>query len=137
MHKEIIICTFIIVSVVIVNVITQNYTQKSVEVMDEKLSILEESIRKDEPDEEKAKEKMDEVMTTWKERYEVLAFFIEHDELEKVETELTDLKAQIGVQQYEEAVSNLEKSIFILNHIKEKFRLNMKNIFYYKVYKIY
>ena len=129
MHKEIIICTFIIVSVVIVNVITQNYTQKSVEVMDEKLSILEESIRKDEPDEEKAKEKMDEVMTTWKERYEVLAFFIEHDELEKVETELTDLKAQIGVQQYEEAVSNLEKSIFILNHIKEKFRLNMKNIF--------
>jgi hypothetical protein len=30
---------------------------------------------------------------------------------------------------YEDAVEALEKSIFILNHIKEKFRLNMKNIF--------
>jgi len=129
MHKEIIICTFIIVSVVIVNTIAQNYTKKSVEVMDEKLDDLEAVLEKDEPDEEESKEKMDEVMTTWKERYEILAFFIEHDELEKVETELTDLKAQISVQQYEEAVSNLEKSIFILNHIKEKFRLNMKNIF--------
>ena len=129
MHKEIIICTFIIVSVVIVNTIAQNYTKKSVEVMDEKLDDLEAVLEKDEPEEEEIKEKMDEVMTTWKERYEILAFFIEHDELEKVETELTDLKAQISVQQYEEAVSNLEKSIFILNHIKEKFRLNMKNIF--------
>ena len=129
MHKEIIICTFIIVSVVIVNTIAQNYTKKSVEVMDEKLDDLEAVLEKDEPEEEESKEKMDEVMTTWKERYEILAFFIEHDELEKVETELTDLKAQISVQQYEEAVSNLEKSIFILNHIKEKFRLNMKNIF--------
>ena len=129
MHKEIVICVVIILSVILVNAITQNYTKKSVEVMDEKLSNLEETIRNDEPDEEKSKEKMDEVMNTWKERYEVLAFFIEHDELEKVETELTDLRAQISVKQYEEAVSNLDKSIFILNHIKEKFRLNFKNIF--------
>ena len=68
-------------------------------------------------------------MKNWREKYEKLAFFIEHDELEKVETELTELTAYIKIEEYEEAINPLETSIFILNHIKEKFRLNMKNIF--------
>ena len=72
---------------------------------------------------------MKDAMDTWKDRYEKLAFFIEHDELEKVETEITSLKAHIMIEEYEEGIEPLERCIFILNHIKEKFRLNMKNIF--------
>ncbi len=129
MHKELIICIIIILIVVATNAITQNYTKESVRVMDENLDKLEVALKEEEKDEEKLQQNLDDVMGKWRERYEMLAFFIEHDELEKVETELTSLKAEIGVEEYEQAVSSLERSIFILNHIKEKFKLNMKNIF--------
>ena len=35
MHKEFIICTIVILSVIVTNIITQKYAQDSVEVMDE------------------------------------------------------------------------------------------------------
>lgn len=129
MRKEWIICIIVILLVVMTNIITQNYTKKSVEFMDEKLETLKEALLKEDIEKENVLKEMEDVMKDWKERYEKLAFFIEHDELEKVETELTSLKANIGVEQYEEGIPDLDKSIFILNHIKEKFRFNVKNIF--------
>ena len=51
------------------------------------------------------------------------------DELEKVETELTSLSAYIDIEEYDHGVPELEKGIFILNHIKEKFKFDIKNIF--------
>ena len=129
MHKELIICIIVIIIVIIANTITQRYAQEAVETMDEKLDILEKSLEKEEGAKEEIQANLDNVMQNWREKYEKLAFFIEHDELEKVETELTELKGHIKVEQYEEAINPIETSIFILNHIKEKFRLNMKNIF--------
>lgn len=129
MRKEWIICIVVIFIVLVANIITQNYTKDSVEYMNKKLGILEEDLLEKEVEKEKVQEEMDEVMRDWKKRYEKLAYFIEHDELEKVETELTSLKANIQVEQYEEGVQDLNKSIFILDHIKEKFKLNIKNIF--------
>lgn len=129
MRKEWIICIVVIFIVLVANIITQNYTKDSVEYMDKKLEALKETLLKEEVEKEKVQEEMDDVMKDWKKRYEKLAYFIEHDELEKVETELTSLKANIRVEQYEDGVPDLDKSIFILDHIKEKFKLNIKNIF--------
>ena len=128
MYRELIICIIIILIILIVNVFAQKYAKESVEIMDEKLNVLRDDLRKEES-KGKIESKMEDVINTWKDRYEKLAFFIEHDELEKVETELTSLKAQISVDKKEDSIEPLERSIFILNHIKEKFRLNMKNIF--------
>ena len=129
MRKEWIICIIVILIVIVSNIFTQNYTKESVEFMDKKLETLKESLLKEEVEKENVKEEMEDVMKDWKERYEKLAYFIEHDELEKVETELTSLKANIQLEQYEEGIPDLDKSIFILNHINEKFKMNIKNIF--------
>lgn len=129
MRKEWIICIIVILIVIVSNIFTQNYTKESVEFMDKKLETLKESLLKEEVEKENAQEEMEEVMKSWKDRYEKLAYFIEHDELEKVETELTSLKANIQLEQYEEGIPDLDKSIFILNHINEKFKMNIKNIF--------
>lgn len=129
MHKELIISLIVIFAVIVVNTITQNYAQEAVDTMDEKLNNLEEELEKEESTQEEIQANLDDVMQNWREKYERLAFFIEHDELEKVETQLTSLKAHIKIEEYDEAIEPLETSIFILNHIKEKFRLNMKNIF--------
>ena len=129
MNKEIIICIVIILCIIITNIILDNYTNYAVELMDEKLEKLGEKVKEDELDKENVNKELEDSMNSWKEVYEKLAYFIEHDELEKVETELTDLKANIEEENYEEVIPKIEKSIFILNHIREKFRLNLKNVF--------
>lgn len=129
MRKEWMICIIVIFLVAVTNIITQNYTNKSVETMDQKLESLKGKLTEEEIEHQEVEEEMQNVMQHWKKRYETLAYYIEHDELEKVETELTSLQANIQMEQYEEGVPDLEKSIFILNHIKEKFKLNIKNIF--------
>lgn len=65
----------------------------------------------------------------WQEKHDKLAYFIEHDELEKVETELVAIKSSIETEDYEESISELDKSVFILKHIEDKYDFNMQNVF--------
>ena len=97
MWKETIICVVIVIAIVIGNYITQNYTVQSVEELTSKLGELKQEIVKEEGDidREKANNKMEEIKKSWEARHDKLAYFIEHDELEKVETDLTSLKSFI------------------------------------------
>ena len=69
------------------------------------------------------------ILDEWNSRYQKLAYYIEHDELEKVKTELISLKANIDVEEYKQGMPDLDKCVFILDHIKEKSSLQIKNIF--------
>lgn len=128
MTKELIICIIIIILVVGFNIITQSYTTKSVEEINESLENLKEKLEEN-INKEELQISMNDIMENWKKKFNILAYFIEHDELEKAETELTALKANIEVEEYEQAIPELEKTIFILNHIKDKFKLEIKNVF--------
>ena len=129
MTKEWIICIIIIIAVVSLNIITQNYTSESVEQLNTSLWNLKEKLKLENPNGDEIKDDMDGIMEEWRNRFNLLAFFIEHDELEKAETELTSLKANIEVEEYNSAVPEIEKAAFILEHIKNKFRLEIKNVF--------
>lgn len=135
MLKESIICIVILASIFIGNYCTQNYTKTSVTELSNMLNNLEEEIGEN-SNQEKAEEqkntienKTQELYNNWKERYAKLAYFIEHDELEKVESEIVSLKGNIEVYEYGEVVSQIEKTKFILKHIEEKYKFNLQNIF--------
>lgn len=127
MKKEIIISIIILITVVIGNIITQNYTKNSVEVISKELLELKEVVKKEKK--EKSEEKIEELNNKWDELQEKLAYYIEHDELEKVETQLAILKGDIESELYKETFPEIEKCIFILEHIQDKTALNIKNIF--------
>ena len=131
MTKELIISIIIVVLIFVGNAITENYTGESVDETKKSLSDLREEIIKneDEIDFNIAKEKIDKIHEQWDSRYEKLAYYIEHDELEKVKTELTGLRGYIEKEEYSEAVPELDRSMYILEHIKDKTALNLKNIF--------
>lgn len=131
MTKELIISIIIVVLIFVGNAVTENYTRESVDETKQSLSTLREEIIKneDEVDINITKEKIDNIHEQWDSRYEKLAYYIEHDELEKVKTELTGLRGYIEKEEYSEAVPELDKSVYILEHIKEKTALNLKNIF--------
>lgn len=131
MQKEIIVCIFIIVLIIVGNVVTQNYTVKSVESLADQLSDLKSDIFKEEENIERdsIKDKIKQIEDNWESRHDKLAYYIEHDELEKVETNLTSLRSFIEANENSEAVSELDKSVFVLKHIEDKYAFNLQNIF--------
>lgn len=131
MYKELIISSIIVIFIIIINIVTQNYTTECVTNMDNTLVILRQNMmeKEDGQKDEEIIKQMEDILKQWHEKYEKLTFYIEHDELEKVETELTMLNALIQKQDYSQGMANLDNSRFILEHIKNKFTLEIKNIF--------
>ena len=129
MYKEIIICSIVIIIVVGLNILTESYTKESITLMTGDLKSLKENMISEEQNEEKLNKQIENIVNNWKEKNKKLAYYIEHDELEKVETELVYLKGNIEVKEYEQGIPNLNNCIFILEHIKEKTALQIKNIF--------
>ena len=118
MYKELIIIVIVIALIVGLDIITNKYTNETLEVLSSELNILKDYILKEEK--ESSQEQMKKIKQNWEERYKILAFYIEHDELEKVETEMVKLEADIEVEEFKHCISELETTNFILEHIQEK-----------------
>ena len=129
MLKEIIICIIIVISIVFGNSMTQNYTKESVNKLCSELMLLRETVSQDNMEDDKIKNDAENVYKEWEKRHEKLAYYIEHDELEKVETELIGIKSDLETEDYEELIIGIDKSVFILEHIEDKYAFNLQNVF--------
>ena len=129
MYKELIISIVVIACIVVGNIITQNNTIEAVAQVSGQLTLLRQEMEREDVSQEKAKKQMGKIEEIWAEKYRLMAFYTEHNELEKVQTELTKLKADIHMEEYAQGVENLESCIFILEHIKDKSALKIVNIF--------
>lgn len=133
MGKETIISIIIIIAIIVGNIITQKYTVKSVTDFSKKIEDLKQDIYNLEEQDnlmiEEAKSKVDTIIDDWNKTHDKLAYYIEHDELEKIETNLISLKSFIETNQYSEVISKLDTSVFLLEHIEDKYAVNLQNIF--------
>ena len=127
MYKELIIIIVVVFLVVGFDIITNKYTKETLEILSGDLKILREDILAE--NKEKSEKQMEKIKQKWEERYKILAFYIEHDELEKVETEMIKLQADIEVEEFKHCVSELETTIFILEHIQEKEEMHFRSVF--------
>ncbi len=133
MKKEIIICIFIVIIIVIANIVTQNYTTKAVGELTNKLKTLENEIadigENEDIDKDSVKTKIEDVERYWEDVHSKLAYYIEHDELEKVETDIVGINSSIDTNDYEQILSKIDESKFILRHIEDKYAFSLENIF--------
>lgn len=127
MYKEFIIILIVIVLIISLDILSNNYTKKSVEILSVSLDEVKENVLNEER--KIAKEKMQNVESQWKQKYYVLAYYIEHDELEKIETEITGLSSLIDVEEYKQCIEKLYTTKFLLNHIEQKEKFSIQNIF--------
>lgn len=127
MYKEILIIVVVIVFVVGLDIISNNYLKEAVTELSKELNNLRLEIL--EEDQENAQKQMQKVKEKWAEKYKVLAYYIEHDELEKVETELVRLAADIDMGEYKHCINELNTAIFILEHIQQKEELDIISVF--------
>ena len=127
MYKETTICICIIILIIWLDILTQNYTKTSTIEITECLSELKKEI--EDKSLENAKEKLGELDKKWDEKHDKLAYYIEHDELEKVDTAIVDAKSFVETEDYPSAVAEVDKAKFVMEHIKRKYAFNLQNIF--------
>lgn len=134
MYKEVIISIVIIVTIFIANSVSQGYTDKTIDKINNDLANIKEKLfdvldGKAKHSQESMKDDVEKILNEWEDKYYLLAVYLEHDELEKVAKELISLKASVEVEEYQDAIGDAERSIFALEHLKEKEVLNVDNFF--------
>ena len=129
MLKEFVICTIILILIFVGNGITQGYSRSSIEDINEKLVDLREEMNKEEINDEEVVKKEEEIDKQWEEMFSRLAYYIEHEELEKVSKNLENIKTYISLKEYDNAIKEINEGIYILNHIEDKYSFNLQNIF--------
>lgn len=131
MTKELIISIVIVALIIFGDIFTINYTNKSVSEATNALAEMRTEIEKqdEEIDVQKVKTQIGNIRNKWNQRHKSLAIYIEHDELEKIETNLSGLHGYIEKEEYSDAMAQLDMSVYVLEHIRNKTKLSLINIF--------
>ncbi len=129
MKKELIIIFGIIICIVTIHILSQRYVERYFDNIIDGVSNIENKVLKEKFDKDELEAEIDEVIGKWKDKYDLLACFLEHDELEKVDNQFVAIKANVIAEKYEESVEELEKCKFVLKNIEEKDSLKVVNIF--------
>lgn len=137
MKKEVIIVVTILILIIITDIFTQDYTKNSFKNIKLKLNEisdigknLDENKNIDvEKENIKLEEKIETLNKEWQNINKKVAIFIEHDELEKVNVSMVKLKNYFEVKEYGEAIPELENCKYILEHIVEKQKIKLINLF--------
>ena len=127
MRKEIIIVFIIIIIIFATDILTQNFTEKSICFINNKLDNIKTAVNNNEVD--NLNSEIEELDENWLDINNKMSFYIEHDELEKVNTSLVKIKSYIEIEEYNEAIPEITECKYILEHIKEKQRLKIINVF--------
>ena len=134
MQKEILIVVIIVVAIITLNYITTSYTRNGFEQVNSKLDAIK-NIGNELLKEEKGEnitlisEKIKDLEDEWKIINKKTSFYLEHDELEKVNSSMVKFKSFFELGEYSEAIPELENCKYILRHIKDKESLNPINLF--------
>lgn len=120
LKKELITLIVVIMFVFCLNFYTEKILNETMREMINKIEIIKEDINN---------ENVTELKDIWMEREKKISYFLEHDELEKVTLEIEKLKINTENNLILEAEEDIKLIETLLNHIEEKGKLKMKNIF--------
>lgn len=128
--KEFIVCIVIVVAIIVGDIFLQRYTKESLNLINEKLSYIKEDLKQEDGiKQEDISKKTDEINKEWDKRFNILTCFLEHNELEKVKTQLVSITAGLEIDDKEYVYEELNKTIYILEHIRDKESFKIDNIF--------
>ena len=127
--RETIIILSILIIIFVGACITQKFLNNTADLLVSKLEDLKSWIEEDKINEKEMVEKTDEIYSEWEEINERWSVIVLHDEIDLIETSLIRMKSKIKTGEIQESMEDLDTSIFLIKHIKEKEKTNLKNIF--------
>ena len=129
MYKEIIVCILVVILIISMDLLSNNYTKKVFFSINDSLGNLRNEMLKEDKDVNKINDEIKKVEQEWNKKLNILSCYIEHNELEKVARQLTLIKGNIDVEEYNQAVPQLDDCVYVINHIKDKESLLLRNLF--------
>lgn len=127
--RETIIIIIILIIIFGVAYYTQNFLNNSSDNLVSKLESLKTGIEDRNITEDDMKNKSDEIYGEWEDINKKWSIIVLHDEIDLIETSLIRMKSKIKTGSIDESMEDLDTSIFLLKHIKEKEKTSLKNIF--------
>ena len=127
--KEIIIIIVILIIIFCSAYYVQNFLNNTSDTLVSKLEDLKKDIEEGSIGESELKQKSDEIYGEWEDINEKWSVIVLHDEIDLIETSLIRMKSKIKTGYINESMEDLDTSIFLLKHIKEKEKTSLKNIF--------
>lgn len=127
MLKEAVICIVIVSGIFGLEFFTQNFTEKAVNEVTDIFDKIEENISK--RDIEQINTEIKNIDSKWEDKQKKLAYYIEHDELEKVHNSIVTMKSYVESEDFSSALAELAEGRFVIEHIQEKNSFNLQNIF--------
>lgn len=129
MYKELVICIFMVISIVIGDIATQNDMEDTINKLSKNLEKIKEELREDKIDKKEIESNMEEFENEWKNESKKMAYYIEHSELKDIWEEIIKVKSNIEIEEYSQGIESLDYCIFLLTHLKDKAELKLINIF--------
>lgn len=126
--REFIIIVIILGLIIGGNIFINNYLKRSSQSLIDDLNNLNNKLNENVYSIDELTENGNNIYNKWKETGENWAFIVLHSELDLIETSLIRMKTEIEENNLDIAHEELETSIFLINHIREKDRFCFKNI---------
>lgn len=126
MYKELVISIVVIICIIALNNITWDYTKKISEEIKSNLEDVRISFKSEE---DNVNEKATKLYERWEEVDDTLAYYIEHNELEKIKTQLTEIRTFSETQEYSNGIESIDKCKYLLEHLDDKTKVTLDNIF--------
>ena len=129
MFKELIVSIVVLISIFGLNYITQKNTRNTIEIVSNNLEIVRNDVLEEEPNKEQVTKHANNAYEKWEELDDILAYYIEHNELEKIKTALTSIKSYTEAEEYGESLEQIDKCLYLLEHIYQREEVTLDNIF--------
>ena len=129
MYKELIISIIIVILIIGLDIGTQKYANNAVQETINSLYNIKDKTKEVNRNDDEILTQTSDLYSSWLNQHRKLAIFIEHDELEKVDTAIVSAKSYIQTEDYSSAASEFDVGKFVLEHIQEKYKFNLVNVF--------
>lgn len=139
MRKEFFVSLLIVILIFIVNFFSKKYTENFKNNIIKNFDSLKESVnearKKENEDVEIDEELLNDVnqnfnnmKDVWIKNRDVLSYYVEHNELEKIDLNIVSLGSYLQTGQYDESIKEIDEGVFSVKHIGEKYLFNLKNV---------
>lgn len=137
--KQLIAIIIIVIVIIILDFILEKNTNNVINIMNEKLTVVDEMLEEIDSTEEKSKDVSNisekdikkatsEMVEEWSKKEKILTCYIEHDEIEKINDKIKLVKKQVKIENPVDARQAIEEAKFLLEHLKEKEKVTLENI---------
>lgn len=129
--KQIVIIIVVLILIFVGSYISQNYIRITSDQLISQIDELKEELQKsiETRDNKKSAELAENIINKWDEIEEKWSILVLHNELDNIELALIGMKSHIETEQYADGMEELEKSKFLLEHITQRERFSLKNVF--------